>query len=108
MNLFVKKFKTSIVRNKREKLRQHNIKEAYNKEAVCRVHRYITWWFYQAGILLNLVRLKSFQDMLCAVGSFGPNLPALAYHALRIPFFNEELEYTQGLLKGHKEQWKKY
>ncbi|KAL4393709.1 hypothetical protein AHAS_Ahas02G0079100 [Arachis hypogaea] len=42
MNLFVKRSETVIARNKREKLRQHNIKEACNKKAIRRVHRYIT------------------------------------------------------------------
>ncbi|XP_057760023.1 uncharacterized protein LOC130980349 [Arachis stenosperma] len=108
MDLFVRKPETAIARNKREKLRQQNIKEACNKEAVHRVHRYIAQWFYQAGIPLNSVKLKSFQEILWAVGSFGPNLPAPSYHALRVPLLNEELDYTKGLLKGHKEQWKKY
>ncbi|XLS89555.1 hypothetical protein HN51_065563 [Arachis hypogaea] len=89
---------------KREKLRQQNIKEACNKEAVRRVHRYIVRWFYQAGIPLNPVKLKSFQEMLWAVGSFGPNLSAPSYHALRVSLLNEELDYTKELLKGHKEQ----
>ncbi|KAL4343371.1 hypothetical protein AHAS_Ahas11G0071700 [Arachis hypogaea] len=78
MDLFVKRLETAIVRNKKEKLRQQNIKEA--------------------------LRLKSFQEMMLAVGSFGSNLPAPIYHALRVPFLNEELEYTKDLLKGHKEQ----
>ncbi|XLT37662.1 hypothetical protein HN873_068954, partial [Arachis hypogaea] len=108
MDLFMKRPKTAIARNKKEKLRQQNIKEACNKEAVCRVHRYIARWFYQAGIPLNPVRLKSFQEMLWAIGSFGPNLPAPTYHALRVPLLNEKLEYTKDLLKGHKEQREKY
>ncbi|XLT42648.1 hypothetical protein HN873_035252, partial [Arachis hypogaea] len=41
IDLFVKRPKTAIVRNKKEKLRQQNIKKACNKEAVRRVHRYI-------------------------------------------------------------------
>ncbi|XLT69945.1 hypothetical protein HN873_026384 [Arachis hypogaea] len=52
----------------------------------------------------TILRLKSFQEMLWAIGSFGPNLPAPTYHALRVPLINEELEYTKDLLKGHKEQ----
>ncbi|XLS77444.1 hypothetical protein HN51_061669 [Arachis hypogaea] len=94
MDLFVKRLETAIVRNKKEKLRQQNIKEACNKEAVRKVHQYIA----------RPVRLKSFQEMMLAVGSFGSNLPAPIYHALRVPFLNEELEYTKDLLKGHKEQ----
>ncbi|XLR44845.1 hypothetical protein S83_029505 [Arachis hypogaea] len=94
MDLFMKRPETAIARNKKEKLRQQNI-----KEAVRRVHRYIARWFYQVGIPLNPVRLKSFQEMLWAVGSFGPNLPTLTYHALRVPLLIEELEYTKDLLK---------
>ncbi|XLR24488.1 hypothetical protein S83_052388 [Arachis hypogaea] len=103
MDLFVRRPETAIARNKRDKLRQQNIKEACNKKAVRRVHRYIARWFYQARIPSIPVKLKNFQDMLWAVGSFGPNLFALRYHTLRIPLLNEELEYTKELLKGHKE-----
>ncbi|XLT73445.1 hypothetical protein HN873_029871, partial [Arachis hypogaea] len=99
MDLFVRKSETAIARNKREKLRQQNIKEACNKEALRRVNRYIARWLYQAGIPLNPVKLKSFHDMLWAVGSFCPNLPAPRYHALRVLLLNEELEYTKELLK---------
>ncbi|KAL4343095.1 hypothetical protein AHAS_Ahas11G0044100 [Arachis hypogaea] len=81
MDLFMKRPETAIARNKKEKQRQQNVKEACNKEAVRRVHRYIARWFYQAGIPLNPVR---------------------------VPLLNEELEYTKDLLKGHKEQWEKY
>ncbi|XLR01114.1 hypothetical protein S83_067312 [Arachis hypogaea] len=104
MDLFVRRSETAIARNKREKLRQQNIKEACNKEVVHRFHRYIARWFYQARIPLKPVKLKSFQDILWNVGSFSPNLPAPSYHALSISLLNEELEYTKGLLKGHKEQ----
>ncbi|XLS46077.1 hypothetical protein HN51_002942 [Arachis hypogaea] len=96
VDLFVKRPETAIARNKKKKLRQQNIKKACNKKAV---HR-----FYQAGILLNPVRMKSFQEILWAVGSFGRNLSTPTYHALRVSLLNEELEYTKDLLKGHKEQ----
>ncbi|KAL4331653.1 hypothetical protein AHAS_Ahas13G0521600 [Arachis hypogaea] len=85
-------------------LRQQNIKEACNKEAVRKVHRYIVQWFYQVGIPLNPMKLKSFQDILWAVGNFGSNLPVFSYHVLRIVLLNEKLEYIKRLLKGHKEQ----
>jgi len=39
------------------------------------VHQYIAWFWYQASLSFNLVRLKSFQDMIDVIGAYGPNLP---------------------------------
>lgn len=85
-----------------------NIREACVKEAKARVHQYIARFWYQAGLSFNLIKLKSFQDMITAIGAYGPNLPAPSYHDIRIPLLKKELEYTENLLKDHKEQWSKY
>lgn len=108
MDLFCRKPETAIERRNKEKLRQANIREACDKEARVRVHQYIARFWYQAGLSFNLIKLKSFQDMLSAVGAYGPNLPAPSYHDIRVPLLKKELEYTEELLKDHKEHWSKY
>jgi len=36
------------------------------------------------------VRLKSFQDMIDAIGAYGPNLPTPSYHEISVPLLNKE------------------
>jgi len=62
---------------KKEKLRQANIKEACDKNVKASIHQYIARFWYQAGLSFNLVKLKSFQDMIDTIGAYGPNLPNL-------------------------------
>jgi len=54
------------------------------------------------------VKLKSFQDMIDAIGAYGPNLPVPSYHEIRVPLLNKEVEYTEKLLQDHKLQWSKH
>ena len=104
MDLFCRKPETAIAKRKKERLRQQNIREACDKEAVARVHQYIARWWYQAGIPFNCIKLKSFRDMLAAIGSFGTNLPAPSYHDIRVPLLKKELDYIENMTKDHKEQ----
>jgi len=43
----------------------------------------------------NLVRLKSFGDMMDAIGAYEPNLIAPTYHEIRVPLLNKEVDYTK-------------
>ncbi|KAL2334278.1 hypothetical protein Fmac_015491 [Flemingia macrophylla] len=52
IDLFCKRPETAIARNKKEKLKQTNIREACDKEATARVHQYIARFWYQAGLSL--------------------------------------------------------
>ncbi|XP_027357050.1 uncharacterized protein LOC113866362 [Abrus precatorius] len=108
MDLFCRKPESAIEKRKKEKLRQTNIRERCDKEAKARVHQYIARFWYQAGLSFNLIKMKSFQEMLTVVGAFGPNLPAPSYHDIRVPLLKKELEYTDSLMKDHKEQWSKH
>ena len=56
----------------------------------------------------NLVRFKSFQDMIDVVGAYGRNFPTPTYHEVRVPLLNKEVEYTKKLLKDHKLQWSRH
>lgn len=91
-----------------DKKRQLNIREAVDKEATARVHQYIARFWYQAGLSFNLVKLKSFQDMLEAVGAYGRHLKAPSYHAIRVPLLKKELELTEQMLKTNIEEWTTY
>ncbi|WVZ04027.1 hypothetical protein V8G54_024833 [Vigna mungo] len=92
---------------KKEKLRQANIKGAWDKNLKSPVHRYIALFLYQAGLSFNLVRLKNFLDMIDAIGAYGRNLPTPTCHEIRVPLLSKEVDYTEKLL-DHKLQWRKH
>ncbi|XP_027905788.1 uncharacterized protein LOC114165342 [Vigna unguiculata] len=108
MDMFCRNPAAAIEKRKKEKLRQANVKEACDKNLKASVHQYIARFWYQAGLSFNLVKLKSFQDMIDAIGAYGPNLPAPSYHEIRVPLLNKEVEYTEKLLQDHKLQWSKH
>ncbi|RZB42889.1 PHD finger protein ING1 isoform B [Glycine soja] len=56
----------------------------------------------------NLIKLKSFENMVAAIGQYGPHLPIPSYHDIRVPLLKKEVEYTENLMKGYREQWVKY
>ncbi|XP_028181280.1 uncharacterized protein LOC114368128 [Glycine soja] len=42
------------------------------------------------------------------VNIYGRHLPIPSYHDIRVPLLKKEVEYTENLMKGHREQWVKY
>ncbi|KAG5034983.1 hypothetical protein JHK87_009893 [Glycine soja] len=102
------KKKNAINRRKMEMLRQMNIRESMDKNEVLKVHQHIARFWYQAGLSFNLIKLKSFENMVAAIGQYGSHLPIPSYHDIRVPLLKKEVEYTENLMKGHREQWVKY
>jgi len=72
------------------------------------VHQYVAHFLYQGGLSFNLVRLKSFQDMIDVVGAYGLYLPTPTYHEIRVSLLNKEMDYTKELLKDLEVQWTKH
>uniref|UniRef100_A0A0R0FZH2 BED-type domain-containing protein n=1 Tax=Glycine max TaxID=3847 RepID=A0A0R0FZH2_SOYBN len=60
------------------------------------------------SLSFNLIKLKSFENMVAVIGQYGPHLPIPSYHDIRVPLLKKEVEYTENLMKGHREQWVKY
>ncbi|KAH1094864.1 hypothetical protein GYH30_040248 [Glycine max] len=108
MDKFCKNPENAINRRKMEMLRQMNIRESMDKNEVLKVHQHIARFWYQAGLSFNLIKLKSFENMVAAIGQYGPHLPIPSYHDIRVPLLKKEVEYTENLMKGHREQWVKY
>ena len=46
--------------------------------------------------------------MVATIGQYEPHLPIPSYHDIRVPLLKKEVEYTENLIKGHREQWVKY
>ncbi|XP_057418793.1 uncharacterized protein LOC130713003 [Lotus japonicus] len=108
IDMYLQKPESAIAKKKNEKLRQESIRASCDKESTARVHQYIARFWYQAGLSFNMVKLQSFRDMLATVGSFGPHLKPPSYHDIRVPLLAKEVDYTENLLKGQKEQWKRF
>ncbi|KAH1214893.1 hypothetical protein GmHk_13G036158 [Glycine max] len=108
MDRFCKNPENEINQRKMEMLRQMNIRESMDKNEVLKVQQYIARFWYQAGFSFNLIKLKSFENMVAAIGQYGPHLPISSYHDIRVPLLKKEVEYTKNLMKGHREQWVKY
>ncbi|KAH1159190.1 hypothetical protein GYH30_031087 [Glycine max] len=105
---FCKNPKNAINQRKMEMLRQMNI-ESMDKNEVLKMHQHIARFWYQAGLSFNLIKLKSFENMIAAIGQYGPHLPIPSYHDIRAPLLKKEwVKYTENLMKGHREQWVKY
>ncbi|KAH1087150.1 hypothetical protein GLYMA_07G163900v4 [Glycine max] len=61
-----------------------------------------------SGLSFNLIKLKSFENMVAAIGQYGPHFPIPSYHDIKVPLLKKEVEYTENLMKGHREKWVKY
>ncbi|XP_014617058.2 uncharacterized protein [Glycine max] len=59
----------------------------------------------KAGLSFNLIKLKCFENMVVAIGQYGPHLPIPSYHDIRVSLLKKEVEYTENLMKGYREQW---
>ena len=79
-----------------------------DKNEVLKVHQYIARFWYQAGSSFNLIKLKSSENMVAAIGQYGSHLSISSYHDIRVSLLKEKVEYTENLMKGHREQWVKY
>ncbi|WOL18461.1 hypothetical protein Cni_G27257 [Canna indica] len=103
-----KKPKTIVELRKQGRLRQTNVDEKLDKERRAVTIQYISRFLYQAGIPFNVTRLDSFKCMIEAIGQYGPNLKPPSYHEVRVTCLKKEVEYTNELLKSHKDMWEKY
>ncbi|XP_042009179.1 uncharacterized protein LOC121757748 [Salvia splendens] len=84
MDLHTRNTETAMQKRSKERPRQLNVRESVDKEAVTRVHQYI------------------------ALGDFGKYLPAPSYHDIRVPLLENEVKYTDSLMKKKKNEWKLY
>ncbi|XP_043723450.1 uncharacterized protein LOC122670575 [Telopea speciosissima] len=69
---------------------------------------YIAKWFYDCGIPFNAAKARSFEEMVEAIGQFGPGLEPPSYYELSVPFLNDEKDGTKEVKKKYEEYWKTY
>lgn len=58
----------------KEKLKQISIRKSCDKEATARIHKYIARFWFQVVLSFNMIKLKSFHNIIAPIGSFGPHL----------------------------------
>jgi len=56
-----------------------------DKNEVLKVHQYIARFWYQASLSFNFIKLKSFENMVAAIGQYGPHFP---FQAIMISEFH--------------------
>ncbi|XP_020255970.1 uncharacterized protein LOC109832900 [Asparagus officinalis] len=66
------------------------------------VLRYVSKWFYEAGIPFHTVTLPSFHQMLQAIGLFGSHLQAPSMYELSETCLQKEVEETKEIVKNFK------
>lgn len=108
MDSFIRRPEAVVQLRKEGRLRQTNVVDAFDKEKRAETIQYIARLFYQAGIPFNVACLDAFKVAVEAIGQYGPGLKPPSYHELRVPLLKKELDFTNLLLKNHKEEWEKH
>lgn len=102
MDSFIRRPEAVVQLRKEGRLRQTNVVDAFDKEKRAETIQYIARLFY------NAARLDAFKVAVEAIGQYGPGLKPPSYHELRVPLLKKELDFTNLLLKNHKEEWEKH
>ncbi|CAI9296597.1 unnamed protein product [Lactuca saligna] len=55
----------------------------------------ISTWVYSVHLPFNVVRDKSFQDMIYSIEEYGRGMPAPSYHNIRVTLMKKCLEHTR-------------
>ncbi|RWR92200.1 hypothetical protein CKAN_02140800 [Cinnamomum micranthum f. kanehirae] len=99
-----------VVQNRKAQGKQTRIdaNDPYRKELRERACIRFARWMYDAGIPFNAVNCDSFGPMIEAIGQYGPGMKPPSYHEVRVPLLKKEIEHTNNLMKGHREDWVKY
>ena len=87
-------------------MKQTNIYDKFDKKKRAQACQYIDQLFYIASIPFNIARLDEFK--WTAIGQYSPNKKPPSYHELRVSILKKEVAYTNELLSGHKESWRKH
>nr|KYP47371.1 hypothetical protein KK1_030985 [Cajanus cajan] len=91
LTFFVNVRKQQLQKKKKDNLKQINIRESCDKEAIARVYQYIGRFWFQVGPSFNMIKLESFRDMVTTIGSFGPHFRPPSYHEIRVPLLQKNL-----------------
>ncbi|RWR76134.1 hypothetical protein CKAN_00455200 [Cinnamomum micranthum f. kanehirae] len=99
-----------VVQNRKAQGKQKRIDaiDPYRQEL--REHACIRFarWMYDAGIPFNAVNCDSFGPMIEAIEQYGPGMKPPSYHEVQVPLLKKEIEHTNNLMKGHRDDWVKY
>lgn len=91
----------------RKKSWQQNINDSLFKKRTNEVHTYLARWVYESAIPFNAVNNDAFQQLLEAVGQFGPGYIPPTQYQLREPLLKQAVENSKETVKKQEEEWKK-
>ncbi|RWR75320.1 hypothetical protein CKAN_00369600 [Cinnamomum micranthum f. kanehirae] len=99
-----------VVQNRKAQGKQTRIdaNDPYRKELREQACIRFARWMYDAGIPFNAVNCDSFGLMIEAIGQYGPSMKPRSYHEVRVPLLKKEIEHTNNLMKGHRDDWVNY
>ncbi|CAA0807048.1 hAT transposon superfamily protein [Striga hermonthica] len=86
---------------------QPKISEHIMKERLHKLKRYVARWLYVRGIPFNAINNEEFDQMLEAVGRYGPGAKKPYQHELREKLLHEEVSDTKEMLKLQENEWAK-
>ncbi|XP_042497655.1 uncharacterized protein LOC122076424 [Macadamia integrifolia] len=73
-----------------------------------KTNAYVAKWFYKAGIPFNIVKLRSFEEMVEAIAQFGLGYKPPSYHELRVPLLHDEKAQIDCIKKKYEDYWKRH
>ncbi|XP_043693373.1 uncharacterized protein LOC122643867 [Telopea speciosissima] len=72
-----------------------------------KLRSYFARWAYESGVPFNALKLRSFEELVEAIGQYGPGLKPPSFHDYRVPLLKSEKEKIDEIKKKHKISWKK-
>ncbi|GJN36551.1 hypothetical protein PR202_gb25424 [Eleusine coracana subsp. coracana] len=90
-----------------KKVVQPKISEHIMKERLRMVKKYIARWVYIRGISFNAINNDEFDQMVEAIGRFGPGAKKPYQHELQEKLLYEEVNDTKNMLKVLENEWAK-
>ncbi|XP_043687630.1 uncharacterized protein LOC122638845 [Telopea speciosissima] len=72
-----------------------------------KLRSYFARWAYESGVPFNALRLRGFEELVEAIGQYGPGFKPPSFHDYRVPLLKSEKEKIDEIKKKHTISWKK-
>ncbi|XP_043705470.1 uncharacterized protein LOC122655330 [Telopea speciosissima] len=72
-----------------------------------KLRSYFARWAFESGIPFNALKLRSFEELVEAIGQYGPGFKPPSFHDYRVPLLKSEKEKVDEIKKKHKISWRK-
>ncbi|XP_043703201.1 uncharacterized protein LOC122653288 [Telopea speciosissima] len=72
-----------------------------------KLRSYFARWAFESGVPFNALKLRSFEELVEAIGQYGPGFKPPSFHDYRVPLLKSEKEKVDEIKKKHKISWRK-